>query len=132
MSTPATSPAPPAGLLDALRAMGRTLNEILRVRGALLAVEVREEIARRRDMLLLAAIAFGFLHMALLLVTLLVAIVFWDSHRVAAVAAMAALYLGCGAAAVLRLRGDAAASPAPFAASLAEIDQDLGGPRGPR
>lgn len=130
MRSPATPPARAAGLLDALRAMGKTLNEILCVRGALLAVEMREEMARRRDMLLLAAIAFGFLHMALLLITLLVAIVFWDSHRVAAVASMAALYLGCGAAAVLRLRSDAAASPAPFAASLAEMEQDLGELRG--
>ena len=125
------APGSPAtgGLLDALRAIGRTLNEILRVRGALFAVELREEVERRTDMLILAALVFGFLHTALLLVTALAIVAFWDTHRIGAIAAMAALYLACGAAALLRLRHEAAANPAPFAASLGELDQDLGGLR---
>ena len=118
------SPAP-SGLLNSLRAIGATLNEIVRVRGALIGVELREEIERRKHMLVLAALGAVFLHMALLLVTLLVAVVFWDSYRVVAVGAMAALYLACGAAALIRLRVEVAASPAPFAASLRELDQDL-------
>ena len=123
------SVAPPAtqGLLSALRAAGATLNELVRVRGALFAVELREEVERRRQMLVLAALGFAFLHTALLLVTLFVAVAFWDSHRIAAVGAMALLYLGCGAAALLRLRQDAAAAPAPFAATLGELERDLGG-----
>lgn len=112
--------------MDALRAIGRTLGEVARVRGALFAVELREEIARRRSMLMLAALACVLLHMALLLASVLVLALFWDSHRIVAIATMTALYLGCGLAALLRLRAEAAASPAPFAASLAELDQDLG------
>jgi uncharacterized membrane protein YqjE len=125
------SVAPPAtqGLLSALRAAGATLNELVRVRGALFAVELREEVERRRQMLVLAALGFAFLHTALLLVTLFVAVAFWDSHRIAAVGAMALIYLGCGAAALLRLRRDAAAAPAPFAATLGELERDLGGSR---
>jgi uncharacterized membrane protein YqjE len=121
---PPEQPAP-GGLLNALRAIGATLNEIVRVRGALIGVELREEIERRKHMLVLAVLGAVFLHMALLLVTLLVAVVFWDTYRVAAVGAMTALYLACGAAALIRLRVEAAASPAPFAASLRELDQDL-------
>ena len=94
----------PRGLLGALHSMGQTLTEILQTRGALFAVELREEIERRKRMLALAALGFAFLHTALLLVTLLVAVVFWDTHRVAAIVAMTALYLGCGAVA-LRLDG---------------------------
>ena len=123
-ASPIDSPAP-AGLLDALRAVGGTLNEMVRVRGALFVVELREEVQRRKQMVVLAAIGAAFLHMALVVLTLLVAVVFWDTHRIAAVGAMTALYLGCAAAAFIRLRFEAAASPAPFAASLRELDEDL-------
>src|SRR6187549_1089211 len=124
MSVPNATQAP-RGLLDALRAMGGTLNEILHTRAALFSVELREELERRKRMLALAALGFAFLHTALLLATLLVTVLFWDTHRIAAIGAMTVLYLGCGAFAVKRLRDEAAASPAPFAATLGELEQDL-------
>lgn len=133
MSAPASSaPLASAGLLSALRAMGGTLNEIFRVRGALFAVELGEEIERRKRLALLAALAFAFLHTALLLVTLFVAVMFWDTHRLAATGAMAVLYLGLGAAAVMRFRLESEASPPPFTASLGELERDLGDLRAPR
>jgi uncharacterized membrane protein YqjE len=123
----ASYPAPPAarGLLDALRVFGRTLNETLHVRGALFALEVREEVERRKAMLLLAALGAAFLHLALLLAALLVVVAFWDTHRIAATAAMAGLYLACGVAAFLALRARIAASPEPFAATVGELERDL-------
>ena len=114
------------GLLDSLRAMGRTATEALHVRGELFAVELHEELARRRLQLLLAAVAFGFFHTALLLATLLVAAAFWDTHRIAALGSMTALYLACGIGVVASLRQQMAASPRPFSASLAELAQDVG------
>jgi uncharacterized membrane protein YqjE len=121
---PAGSPDS-GGLLDALRAIGRTLLEMAGVRGALFAVELREEIQRRKSMLVLAVLAIAFLHMAFLLVTLLVAVMFWDTHRLGAIGAMATLYLACGAIAFIRLRLAATASPAPFAATRRELTEDL-------
>jgi uncharacterized membrane protein YqjE len=126
------APAPASGVLASLRALGGTLNEVLRVRGALFAVELAEEVERRKHQLLLGAISAAFLHMALVLVSVLVAAAFWDTHRIAALAAMAILYMAFGFAALARLRADYAASPAPFAASLAELNQDLSGLREPR
>lgn len=128
---PATAPPAAPGLVGALRAAGGTLLEILETRGALFAVELSEEIERRKRMLALAAFGFAFLHTALLLLTLLVAVVFWDTHRVAAIGAMTALYLGCGALALRRLTAEAEASPAPFAATLGELDRDLASLRAP-
>jgi uncharacterized membrane protein YqjE len=125
MSVRPVGSSAPGGLLDALRAFGATLGEIARVRGALLAVELREQVERGRHMLLLFALGIALLHMALVLATFLVAAVFWDTHRIAALGAMAALYLGCGAAALVRLKVAVAASPAPFAASLGELREDL-------
>lgn len=121
---PIGSPAP-GGLLDALRAIGATLNEIVRIRGALFAVELREEVERRKHMVVLTALGAAFLHMALVLFTFLVIAVFWDTHRIGAVSGLAALYFGCGVAAFARLRVAVAASPVPFEASLRELDEDL-------
>lgn len=120
----AGAPAP-GGLLAALRAIGATLGETARVRGALLGVEFREEMERRKRMLVLVALAATFLHMALALLTLLVAVVFWETHRLAALGGLAALYACLGAAAILRLRRQAASSPPAFAATLGELDRDL-------
>ena len=120
-----------AGLLESLRAMAGTLGEIVHVRGALFAVELREEIASRKEMLVLVVVGGVLLHMALIMLTFLVVVVFWDSYRVGAIAAMTALYLACGAAAFIRLRAKAAAS-APFAATLGELERDLEQLRGSR
>ena len=121
---PLRSPAP-RGLLEALRAVGGTLNEIVRTRGALFAIELREEMDRRKHMVVLTALGAAFLHMALVLLTFLVAVVFWDTHRIGSIAVMTTLYLGCAIVALVRLRAAIAANPAPFAASLRELDEDL-------
>ena len=132
MSVRPTDAPVPGGLLGALRAMGATLGEAARVRGALLGVEMREEIERRKHMLVLATLAVASLHMAFLLLWLFVAVVFWDTHRVEAIGLMAALDLACGAAALVRLRVAVATSPAPFAATLGELDRDLAPLHSPR
>jgi uncharacterized membrane protein YqjE len=124
---PSLAPAEPAarGLLDALRAIGSTLNEMVRVRGSLFAVELREEVQRRKEMLALAVVGVVCLHLALVLLTLLVAVVFWDTYRIAAIGAMTGIYLACGAIAFAKLRSRIAASPDPFAATLGELERDL-------
>jgi uncharacterized membrane protein YqjE len=113
------------GLLDALRAIGATVNEIVRIRGALFAVELAEEIERRKHQAFLSALGAAFMHMALVLLSFLVVAVFWDTHRIGAIATLAVVYLACGIAAFVRLRLAVADSPAPFAASLRELDEDL-------
>jgi uncharacterized membrane protein YqjE len=126
------SPPAPSGLLDSLRAIGATLNEIVRVRGALFGVELGEEIERRKHALILAGLAAAFLHMALLLLTLFVVVIFWDTHRVAAIGVVAVLYLACGAGALIRYRHHRARSPVPFESTLGELERDLAELRAPR
>ena len=126
------SPPAPGGLLVSLRAMGATLNEIVRVRGALFAVELAEEVQRRKHALILAGLAAAFLHMALIVLTLFVVVIFWDTHRVAAIGLVAVLYLACGAGALIRYRIHGARSPAPFEATLGELERDLAELRAPR
>jgi uncharacterized membrane protein YqjE len=66
-----------------------------------------------------------FLALGLLLAALLVVVVFWETHRVAAAAAVTVLYLAIGTWALLRLKEKARASPPPFEATLAELARDL-------
>lgn len=132
MDVRASGPAAPGGMAGSLRALVAALGELLRVRGALIGVELREEFARRKQMLVMAVLAAAFLHMALLVLTALVAVAFWDTHRIIALAVMAAFYLAFGAAALVRIRVAVADSPPPFAASLGELHRDLDQLRSPR
>jgi len=132
--SPSVGPAEHAarGLVDALRAIGGTLNEIVRVRGSLFAVELREEVQRRKEMLGLAVLGVACVHMALLLLSVLVAVIFWDTYRIAAIGAMTGVYLACGTIAIVKLRERIAASPEPFAATLGELERDLADLGAPR
>jgi uncharacterized membrane protein YqjE len=120
------------GFLEALRDAGATLMEIVSVRAALFGVELREELERRKRSLLLAACATVLLHAALISLTFLVAAIFWDTHRVIAIASVASAYLACAAAILLVLRADSSASAPAFAASLSELQHDLKELRGLR
>jgi len=120
------------GYLDALRGAGATLLEIGSVRAALFGVELREEIERRKRSLLLAACATVFLHFAALLAIFLVAAIFWDTYRVAAIGVMAAACLAASGAFLLVLRVESSAKRPAFAASLAELEHDLRNLRVPR
>jgi len=86
---------------------------------------LREEIERSKRRLLLAACAAALLHFAALLAIVLVAVIFWDTYRVASIAAMAIACLVGAAAFLWTLRVELAAKPAAFAASLAELEQDM-------
>jgi uncharacterized membrane protein YqjE len=132
MSTPRAAASATGGFAGSLRAIGATLGEMASVRGALFGVELREEMRRQKRRLALAAFAFALLHTALLVTTLLVVVLFWDTYRVGAVASLALVYLGCGAAALHQLRIESEAAPVPFEATFSELRRDLVDFRSPR
>ncbi len=117
--------APQPGPLDSLRCLGASFLELVGARAELLVVELREEGERRKEMLVLAGVAAVFLALGLALAALFVVVVFWETHRVAASAAVTLLYLGIGAWALMRLKEKARASPPPFEATLGEFAKDL-------
>ncbi len=114
----------PPGALASLRALGATLLDSAATRIELALVELREEGERRKALLLLAVAGGVFLGMGLLLAAFLVVILFWDTHRLAAITAMTLLYLGIGAAAFWRMRTNARAAPPAFEATLRELAAD--------
>ena len=125
------SPVAAPGPIASLRSLAATLMELVGARAELAVVELREEGELRKDMLALAAIAGLFLAMGLLLAALFVVVLFWDTHRLAAIGGTTLAYLAVAAIAFVRLRFKAAAAPPPFEATLRELAEDrklFGGP----
>ena len=120
-------PVSRTGPVDSLRALGATLMELVAARAELAMVELREQGERRKAIVALAAVAAVFLALGLLLVTLFALALFWDTHRLEAIAGMALLYLAIAVLAYWRMRVKIALSPQPFEATMREFaaDRDL-------
>ena len=97
---------------------------IARTRIELAAVEFREERERTLTRFVLAGVAVVFLAFAVLLASVLVVVLFWDTHRVLALAAVTLVHAAIGVVAVLRLKADVRSAPAPFSATLGELKRD--------
>lgn len=118
--------APPSrGPVESVRTLGATLVALLRVRVELIAIELREEVERRKHLLMLALLAALFLACALMLLAFFVVVFFWDTYRLTAIACVTLIYLGVGGWAFLRFRSFLAESPPAFAATLKEFENDL-------
>ena len=127
----ATVSAPPRSpLAAAVGAIGASLGDLASARASLFALELREEARRGTDVVALGAASGAFLHLALLLLAVFVLAAAWDSHRLLAAGAMAALYGACSAAAFLRMRSRAAGMRDAFPATREEFRQDFANARG--
>jgi uncharacterized membrane protein YqjE len=116
--------------VESLRALAGSFAALVRTRVELAVLELREEGERRKEMAVLAAIAGMFFMMGAILFAMLIVVIFWDTHRVAAAAGVTIVYLGIGAFALSRLRQRAREAPKPFEATLAELAQDVEALRG--
>ena len=112
------------GLRRALARAGTSVLMLLRTRLELASIEFREERERTVTRLALVVIAASCLAFATLMASGLVVVLFWDTHRVLAIAVLTLLYAAVGVGALWRLKADSRASPPPFAATLAELERD--------
>lgn len=123
-------PEASSGLMASVRRLLSTATAIASTRLELLANELHEERLRLTQMLFFALSALFCFGMAMLLFTLLIVVLFWDEHRLAALGVMSVLFLASGALMVALLRSKAEAGSKLFSASLAELAKDreqLGG-----
>ncbi len=116
-----------SGLFASLSRLLATLLQMAQVRLQLLGTEVELEKRRLFDGLLWAGIAIVVLALGLVLLCGFVVLLFWDGYRLAAVGAMALLFLLGGGLmlnhARTRLR-NRSSSKGMFDASLAELKRD--------
>jgi uncharacterized membrane protein YqjE len=75
--------------------------------------------------LLLALLSLFLFGVAMLLVALLVIVIFWDTHRVAAVAGMAGVFGAGGLLVALKLKGSFSQKPPLLGHTLAELHKDV-------
>lgn len=112
----------PAG---SAREAGAAIVGLVGTRLELMGVELREEAIFLQRSLVLAIVAAFLLGGALVLAGALVAVAFWDSHRLLALGGVSALYAIIAAACVLRLRSSVLGRAMPFETTARELAADL-------
>jgi uncharacterized membrane protein YqjE len=113
-----TAPTPP------LRRIAGSLYGLAHARLELFGLELADEKDRLLGILLTGMIAIAFGAMAAICLTGLVAVIFWNSYRWESLAVLMVLY-GIGAMTfAIKARATVRRTPAPFEATLAELDKD--------
>ncbi len=116
--------AAPPGLLGSARLMLSVLLEIGQTRLQLASTEIEEERLRLAQMLIAATLALFFLGLALVLLSMLLLVLFWDEYRLLVLAALSAVYLAAGIGMAWRWQQRALARPPLLASTLAELGRD--------
>jgi uncharacterized membrane protein YqjE len=107
-----------------VRELARTLLAFAETRGRLAASEVEEQALRLVEIVLWIALALFFFGLAVVFLSVVVVLAFWDTDRTLAAALLAALYLGAGAAGALVARARWRERPKFLAATLEELRKD--------
>ncbi len=84
------------GLLGSIKNLAATLIAVVETRLRLLDNELHAEKLRLAQLGLYAAAAIFFFALGIIMLTLLVIVAFWDSHRLLAIGGFAAIYLVLG------------------------------------
>jgi uncharacterized membrane protein YqjE len=97
---------------------------LLQTRLELVGIELAEEKERLMGVLFLGLAAMMLATMALISLTVLVAIAFWDTYRWQSLAAITVLYAVAGAVCALKARTGLRDAPTMFDATLTELEKD--------
>jgi uncharacterized membrane protein YqjE len=112
------------GLFAAVKNLAATLVEIGRTRLELIGNEIALEKQRALRLLLLGQALMFCLTLATLMLVALVVLLLWE-QRVVALGALAVFFLGLAAVLLAAIRRSLAPPEPVFAASLAELQEDL-------
>lgn len=112
------------GLFSSLKTLSASMIDIVRIRLELLSLDVAEERERLTALLVSMLVALFCLGVGVVLLTILIVVLLWDTHRLEALGALTGIFLavggGLGWYAISMLK----AKPKLFEASLAELSKD--------
>jgi len=112
------------GLLASLKNLTATMIAIAHTRLDLLCTDLEEERQRLLSVLVMAFVSLFCLCVGVVLLSILIAVVFWNTHRLLVLSALTGIFLIAGAIlcgiAINALR----TMPRIFATSLAELSKD--------
>ncbi|ATQ74397.1 hypothetical protein CR152_07655 [Massilia violaceinigra] len=112
-------------IAESVGRIGATLVAMVQTRLELAAVEVQEELQRFLGYFVLALASLILFGIAALLVVLLVVVIFWDSYRLEAIGAMAALFGVAGGLIAMQVKRSFDARPRLLGATVAELNKDV-------
>jgi uncharacterized membrane protein YqjE len=121
---PVTNPVKSGGLLDSLSALAAMLVASVHTRIELLAIDLEEGYRRWLTLFLLVQAALFCIGVGLLLATAMIIVIYWDSHRLLVLGAVAGAYVIAGLAFLVFARYTANTRPRLFATSLSELVKD--------
>lgn len=115
---------PTLGVMDSIRTTLATTAQVIRTRLEIISTELEEQREWMQNLVLLAVIGIFCVSIGLVMLTLFVVMLFWESHPAAVLGGFAALYLGVGAWAVLAFRGKMHLRPKLFQTTTEELAKD--------
>lgn len=120
----ATNGHPTLGAMDAIRTTLATTAKVIRTRLEIISCELEEQREWMQSLLLFAVLGIFCVCMGLVMLTLFVVAIFWESHPKAVLGSFAGLYLAVGVWAVLTFRGKLGSRPKLFQATTEELAKD--------
>ncbi len=112
------------GLLDSLSSLAASLLAIAHTRIELLSIDLEEEREHLQLLLVSALSALFCIGIGVLLSTMLLVAIFWDTHRLLVLGLLAAFFFVVGIATWAHAMHRAKSKPRLFAASLSELLKD--------
>ena len=112
------------GLVESLKRLTGTLLSIIQTRLELLSNELEEERLRVRQMLFYGSLALFFFGLSVMLLTVFVVVLFWDSYRLQVLGGLTAFFFIAGILVWIELRRLSRERTKLFSTSLAELDDD--------
>jgi uncharacterized membrane protein YqjE len=117
----AREPGHRKGLLDSLTTLATTLVAIAHTRLDLLSTDLEEDREHLLSLLIFTLCALFFFGVGLLLASILLVVIFWDSYRLLVLALLAGCFLLAGAGAWWIAVTKAKNKPRLFAGSMSEL-----------
>ena len=115
---------PSLGMMDSIRTTLATTAKLVRTRLDIISTELEEQREWLQNLIIFGMAGLFFISLGLVLVTLFVVAMFWETHRVAVLGGFSALYLGIGIWAVITFRNMLHKRPKLFAATSQELAKD--------
>ncbi len=118
------SNASPGGLFESLKTLSASLVSIVQTRLELLSTDVAEAREHLITLLVMGLVALFCLGVGLVLLSILIVVALWESHRLMALGGLTGVFLVAGAGVVWLAMHKVRTRPRLFAASLAELSKD--------
>lgn len=118
------SRAAAGGLFESLKALSASLVSVAHTRLELLSTDIAEEREHVISLMVTGLLALFCLGVGIVLLAILIAVAFWESHRLMALGGLAGFFLAAAAGAAWLAMHKARTKPKLFAASLAELSKD--------